>query len=123
MEHYGLEMLHEGIETNKSNYTRFAVLGKEEGREEPETKVSLSIVLSHESGSLSKVLSLLHLLNINLTKIESTPVIGKPFQYRFYLDFILCDKVSYQSTIETLTPLTEELVILGKYKPEINEYQ
>ena len=66
--------------------------------------------------------SLFHLLGVNLTKIESAPVIGKPFQYRFFLDFILHDKVSYQSTIEALTPLTIELKILGKYHPGKIDY-
>ena len=119
---YGLESLAEGIETDQSNYTRFAVLANhpKQSFKEIDKKVSLSIVLAHESGSLSKVLSLLHLLNVNLTKIESTPVLGRPFQYRFYLDLILGEAVSFQTTIEALTPLTEELVILGRYAPKNN---
>ena len=56
------------------------------------------------------------------SKIESAPVIGKPFQYRFFIDFILHEKVSYESTIEALTPLTIELKILGKYSPGKIDY-
>ena len=122
IEEYGLELLAKGIETDKSNYTRFAVLGKHIDTSTDGAKVSLSIILSNVSGALSKAISLLHLLGVNLTKIESAPVIGKPFQYRFFLDFILHEKVSYQNTIDALTPLTIELKILGKYHPGKIDY-
>ena len=122
IEEYGLELLARGIETDKSNYTRFAVLGKQIDTSTDGAKVSLSIILSNVSGALSKAISLLHLLGVNLTKIESAPVIGKPFQYRFFLDFILHEKVSFQNTIEALTPLTIELKILGKYHPGKIDY-
>ena len=120
IEHYGLKLLAEGIETNKKNYTRFAVLSNELLVNQNAIKISLSMILSHEPGALSKVLSLLHLLNVNLTKIESSPILGEPFHYRFYLDILLGENVSYQTTIEALKPLTEELQILGRYIPGKN---
>ncbi|MDX2362169.1 MAG: prephenate dehydratase [Crocinitomicaceae bacterium] len=115
IEQYGLELLVENIETDPNNFTRFAVL-KLKSDVELGNKVSLSLVLKHESGALSKVLTLLHLLNVNLTKIESVPMVGKPFQYRFFLDLILSKNVSFESMKETLTPLAEELNIMGRYK-------
>ena len=120
IEHYGLKLLAEGIETNKKNYTRFAVLSNELLVNQNAIKISASMILSHEPGALSKVLSLLHLLNVNLTKIESSPILGEPFHYRFYLDILLGESVSYQTTIEALRPLTEELQILGRYIPGKN---
>lgn len=122
IEYYGLEMLAESIETNKRNFTRFAVLSNTRVENIENRKVSLSIILPHQAGSLSKVLSMLHLLGINLTKIESSPVIEKPFQYRFYLDMILSDKVSFEASLEALKPLTEEVLVLGRYKAETIKY-
>ncbi|NRA10566.1 MAG: prephenate dehydratase [Crocinitomicaceae bacterium] len=117
IEYYGLEILAENIETHKDNYTRFAVLSKSI-KVESGNKVSLSIVLKHESGILAKALSLLHRKGINLTKIESSPVIGKPFQYRFYLDLLLEDVDGFETALNYLKPLTIELNILGRYKHE-----
>ena len=81
-------------------------------------KVSLSIVLKHESGMLAEALTLLHRKGVNLTKIESSPVIGKPFQYRFYLDLLLEDEGGFETALSYLKPLTVELNILGRYKHE-----
>ena len=122
IEYYGLEMLAESIESNKQNFTRFAVLSNSRAENIENRKVSLSIILPHQAGSLSNVLSMLHLLGINLTKIESSPVIGRPFQYRFYLDMILSDKVSFEASLEALKPLTEEVLVLGRYKAEKIKY-
>lgn len=121
IEQYGLEALATSIETDKFNYTRFVVLNKNATSDTKFNKVSATIVLPHVAGSLSKVLSLFFLLGINLTKIESMPILGKPWQYRFFIDFILSESVSYEATIEALTPLTEELSILGRYQSSQND--
>jgi prephenate dehydratase len=73
------------------------------------------MVLKHETGALSRAISLLNLLDANLTKIESTPVVGRPFQYRFYLDFILEGSLEYEVILAALRPLTIELKTLGRY--------
>lgn len=115
IEEYGLELLAESIETDDRNYTRFAVLALKDELNLGQ-KVSMAIVLKHETGALSRAISLLNLLDTNLTKIESTPVVGSPFQYRFYLDFILEGSLGFEVILDALRPLTIELKILGKYK-------
>ncbi len=116
IDYYGLELLEESIETDDRNYTRFAILAPGGYRMEGD-KVSLSLVLKHEKGALVRAISLLDLLGANLTKIESAPVLGSPFQYRFYLDFVMEGILSFDLIIEALRPLTIELKIIGRYSP------
>ncbi len=113
---YNLDILAAGIETNKLNHTRFLVLKK--GRDtsnEGGNKVSMSFAVSHESGSLSRVLMVLDAYKINLTKIQSTPIVGRPWQYRFYVDFLLTGDVTVQEALRGIQPITKELRILGIY--------
>ncbi|MDF1863743.1 MAG: prephenate dehydratase, partial [Saprospiraceae bacterium] len=88
---YGLEIIGSSIETNKLNYTRFLVLRREETVEEIESanKVSLCFSIEHEVGSLHKVLALMSAYDLNLTKIQSTPIIGKQWEYMFFVDFVI----------------------------------
>ena len=113
---YDLDILAEGIETNKLNHTRFLVLkpGRDTSQDVGD-KVSLSFSVSHESGSLSRVLMVLDAYKINLTKIQSTPIVGRPWQYRFYVDFELNGSVSVAEALAGIQPITQELRILGIY--------
>ncbi len=113
---YGLEILADGIETNKLNHTRFLVL--EKGRDtttDDGNKVSLSFSVSHEAGSLSRVLMVLDAYKINLTKIQSAPIVGRPWQYRFYVDFLLNGDITVQEALSGIQPISQELRILGIY--------
>ncbi|CAH1000088.1 Bifunctional chorismate mutase/prephenate dehydratase [Neolewinella maritima] len=113
---YELDILAEGIETNRLNHTRFLVLRK--GRDTDQDsgdKVSLSFSVSHAAGSLSRVLMVLDAYKINLTKIQSTPIIGRPWQYRFYVDFMLNGTVSVTEALAGIRPITQELRVLGIY--------
>ncbi len=114
---YDMELLAEGIETNKKNHTRFLVLEKaEKATFAPEAnKVSLCFAVDHAVGSLYKVLAVLAAYNVNLTKIQSAPIIGKPWEYQFFLDFVTEGKVGHQQAIEAIQPLTHDLHILGIY--------
>ncbi|MGB3800416.1 MAG: prephenate dehydratase [Lewinella sp.] len=113
---YDLEILAQGIETNKLNHTRFLVLERGRNTEEDTgDKVSMSFSTSHESGSLSRVLMVLDAYKINLTKIQSTPIVGRPWQYRFYVDFMLNGNVTLTEALAGIRPITKELRILGVY--------
>lgn len=114
---YGLKVLASNIETDKQNYTRFLIVEKQSIPCFEEKKVSMCMVLPHEQGVLSKVLSLLYILGVNLTKIESMPILGKPWQYRFYIDFLRSNSVDFHVLEDGLKPLVEELQILGVYPP------
>lgn len=119
---YGLEILEKGIETNKRNFTRFLIvanslLASEIGPEEKEiNKSSIVFTLQHTGGALSKVLTILSFYDINLSKIQSVPIIGREWEYRFYADLTFKSFVRYHQAIDAVRPLTNELVILGEYK-------
>jgi len=117
-EKYGLEIIAEGIETNKMNYTRFLILSEKIGYHRTEKaidKASLSFALKHETGSLSKVLSILSYYGINLTKIQSMPIIGKDWEYQFYVDVMFTDYVMYRQSLDAIRPFTSRLEIMGEY--------
>ena len=117
---YGLEILERGIETNKHNFTRFLLLADRScaaGFTDPArtNKASLVFSLPHTQGSLSKVLTLLSFYEINLSKIQSLPIIGREWEYRFYVDVTFDDAVRYRQAIEAARPLTSDFRILGEY--------
>lgn len=114
---YGMEVLAEGIETDKRNHTRFLVLqqGQPPAVETEVEKVSLSFAVDHEVGSLYKVLAVLAAYNANLTKIQSAPIIGHPWEYLFFLDFVMEGQVGFRQAIDAIRPLTHNLRVLGMY--------
>ncbi len=116
---YSLNIIAQGIETNKQNYTRFLVLERENGQHinEAANKVSLCFSVSHQVGSLHKVLSVMAAYELNLTKIQSIPIAGKQWEYFFFVDFICDGQVKWHQGIESLKPLVHDLKILGVYQP------
>ena len=122
-EMYGLEVLAHGIETNKRNFTRFLILAHEEmvlGLRKSLTidKASIVFTLPHEEGTLSQVLSVLSFYNINLTRIQSLPIVGIEWEYQFYVDVTFADYKRYQQALEAILPLVGQLKILGEYKED-----
>ncbi|HBG58439.1 prephenate dehydratase [Proteiniphilum sp. UBA1028] len=122
-EMYGLEILAQGIETNKRNFTRFFILAREEMLQEIQkdnhiNKSSLVFVLPHAEGSLSQVLSVLSFYGINLTRIQSLPVIGREWEYQFYVDLTFGDYTRYRQSIDAIMPLISGLKVLGEYREE-----
>ncbi len=116
---FGLEILAEGIETNKRNYTRFLILTHKDCNDETPaniTKSSICFSLPHQTGSLSQVLSVLAFYNLNLTKIQSMPIVGKEFQYFFYVDITFDNYERYQQALSAIQPLVVDLQILGEYE-------
>ena len=79
-------------------------------------KSSLVFLVPHEEGSLSKVLTILSFYSINLTKIQSLPVIGHEWEYLFYVDVTYDNLIRYRQSIDAIIPLTRELKILGEYQ-------
>jgi prephenate dehydratase len=78
-------------------------------------KASIVFTLPHTEGSLSQVLSVLSFYHINLTKIQSLPIIGREWEYQFYIDVVFTDYSRYKQAIPAISPLTKELKILGEY--------
>ena len=118
---YGMKVLQEGIETNKHNFTRFLVVASPEIAPELRdlrnvNKSSLAFTLPHEEGSLSAILSVLSFYKLNLTKIQSLPIIGMEWQYMFYIDLTFTDYIRYRQAINAITPLTRNLKLLGEYE-------
>ena len=119
-ERYGMKVLQEGIETNKHNFTRFLVicdpwLSDELKDRTKINKANIVFSLPHSEGSLSQVLSIFSFYKINLTKIQSLPIIGREWEYLFYVDVMFNDYLRYKQAIDAVTPLTKALKILGEY--------
>jgi len=122
-ERYGMKVLQEGIETNKHNFTRFLVVADpwqadelNRHRNKEVNKASLVFTLPHTEGSLSQVLSIMSFYRINLTKIQSLPIIGREWEYQFYVDVVFDNVLRYKQSIAAITPLTKQLKILGEYE-------
>ena len=117
-EQYHLDIIVEGIETHKMNYTRFLILKGKNGLH-PEllvpNKSSISFALAHKIGCLSKVLSILSFYNINLAKIQSMPIVGEEWEYQFFLDLEIDDYPLYLQALEAVKPFTSHLQIFGEY--------
>lgn len=119
---YGLEILARNIETNKKNFTRFLII-TDKGKTEVDdlliqdkvNKASLVFSLPHEEGSLSKILTILAFYNINLTKIQSLPIVGQEWEYLFYVDVTFADYNRYLQSLDAIRPLCSKLKILGEY--------
>ncbi len=113
-------MLEDSIEDNKHNYTRFLIVANRQKAEQITSrqkadKASLVFSLPHEEGSLSKVLTILSFYHVNLTKIQSLPIIGREWEYLFYVDVTYSNTTRYRQSIEAIRPLTRELKKLGEY--------
>ena len=112
---YGLEIIAEGIETYKKNYTRFLVVGKEDKSKNKGNKVSICFATGHKPGSLAAVLVKLAEMNINLTKIQSVPRLNGEWEYMFYLDLELPENTDIGLIESVLETFTSNLEILGIY--------
>lgn len=120
-ETYGLDILESGIETNRRNFTRFLVIadplvaGEMKPREEQLDKASVVFTLPHTRGALSKVLTIFSFYDMNLSKIQSLPIVGREWEYRFYVDLTFDSYVRYRQALDAARPLTNEFRILGEY--------
>lgn len=113
---YGLEVIESGIETNKHNFTRFLALSHSKSTPADIDKASVAFTLPHTKGALSKVLAILSFYDLNLTKIQSTPIIGREWEYSFYVDLTFDDADRYRQAIAAVRPLLTDFRLLGEYR-------
>lgn len=124
---YGLKVLRNGIETNKRNFTRFLIIAHPESgitgaslRGKDPDKSSIVFTLPHSQGALSKVLTIFSFYDLNLTKIQSFPIVGCEWEYKFYVDLTFDDYERYRQALEAARPLTSNFAVLGEY-PEYDQ--
>ena len=106
----------DNIQTIKNNQTRFFILSKQNSTEENNNKISLWFTLNHESGSLAEVLNIMNKHSLNMTKIQSLPIIEKPWEYSFFVDATFQDKDEYQKCIIEIEKKVNDFNILGEYR-------
>ncbi len=114
---YGLEVLQSGIETNKHNFTRFLVIESESSTksEREVNKASVVFSLPHTQGALSKILTIWSFYEMNLSKIQSLPIVGREWEYRFYVDLTFDSVTRYRQAIAAVLPLLGDFKQLGEY--------
>lgn len=115
---YGLDLLETGIETNKQNYTRFLAISRGERfrRDEQCNKSSIRFEVAHRPGSLVNVLHGFDQHGINMTKIQSVPILGRPYEYSFHVDLEWDDRQKYQAALRELASRTINLIHFGEYQ-------
>lgn len=113
---FGLNILEKRIETHKKNFTRFLILTKKSGNGVESNKASLSFEVANEAGSLANVLMSFKDNSINLTKIQSIPIIGKPREYSIHVDVEWKRRKNYDTALHQVLRQTRNLNVLGEYK-------
>lgn len=113
---YGMEILDSGIETHSENYTRFLVIGYEDSQPTSRDKTSIAFIVDHKPGTLHVALEAFASNNVNLTKIESRPLLGKPWEYIFFVDVIgHREEIQVEKALEELRQSSRSIKILGSY--------
>jgi 3-deoxy-7-phosphoheptulonate synthase len=113
---HGMAVIQEGIETNPRNYTRFVVIGIQQLDKGPRGKSSLIYSTGNRPGALYETLKLFAEKGINLVKLESRPIHGKPWEYMFYVDIEAdLESESFKPLVEGLEKKTDYLKVLGSY--------
>ncbi|NNF20294.1 MAG: prephenate dehydratase [Flavobacteriaceae bacterium] len=115
---YGLSIIEDEIQTIKNNATRFIIV-KTKNKEWPEeeiNKASLRFITDHKRGSLATVLNVMSDCSLNLTKIQSLPVIESPWKYAFFVDVTFQEYKHFVKAKSLLAIMSEDFRVLGEYK-------
>ena len=120
---FGLEILDKRIETHKKNFTRFLILTKRSNGKAESNKASISFEVANEVGSLAEALMTLKNHSINLTKIQSIPIIGRPSEYSIHIDVEWRKRKNYDDAIQLVLRQVKNLNVLGEYKKAKIEYK
>lgn len=113
---YGLQILEKRIETHKKNFTRFLILTKRSNGKAEANKASLSFEVANEVGSLAEALMTFKNNSINLTKIQSIPIIGRPAEYSIHIDVEWKKRKSYDDAMNQVLRQVKNMNVLGEYK-------
>ena len=114
---YGLQILHKSIQTIKNNVTRFVIIQKQKlSQQENITKAAWKFVLDHKRGSLATALNVISDCNLNLTKIQSLPVIETPGKYAFFVDVTFDQTTDYFKAKSLLEIMATSFKVLGEYQ-------
>jgi len=113
---YGLQILEKRIETHKKNFTRFLILNKRSTGETTANKASLSFEVANEVGSLADALMTFKNNKINLSKIQSIPIIGRPSEYSIHIDVEWSKRKNYDDAMTQVLRQVKNLNVLGEYK-------
>ncbi|QOI97391.1 MAG: prephenate dehydratase [Flammeovirgaceae bacterium] len=119
---FGLQILEKGIETHKKNFTRFLMLTRRMNGKAESNKASLCFEVANEVGSLADALLVFKSHRINLTKIQSIPIIGKPSEYSIHVDVEWARRKQYDDAMKEVMRQVKNLNILGEYKKAKIEY-
>lgn len=120
---YGLQILDKRIETHKKNFTRFLILTKRSNGKAESNKASISFEVANEVGSLADALMTLKNNSINLTKIQSIPIIGKPSEYSIHIDVEWRRRKNYDDALQQVLRQVKNLNVLGEYRKAKIEYK
>ncbi len=114
---YNLNLLKKGIESNKQNYTRFLIICRSESYLPVafSNKASLRFEVSHKPGSLVDILDIFRKASLNLTKLQSVVILGRPYEYSFHLDLEWQDRGIFEETLAIVKQNTNNFILFGIY--------